>query len=174
MALRDLLPLVILFTIVGGGAYILYLISQWSNQMAERSRKHMEKKNISFTKEGGLKVGVKEMRSEDYEDKTQKYAFPCTLLEEKDIHYLVSKADLSRNSVLVNVWNNASFPNKKGSSSASTATPSTSKTNSSQVRSDGARPNSSAHASGASTNLSPPASRGTQPRSASPVPGSFD
>jgi len=31
----------------------------------------MEKKNISFTKDGGLRVGVKDIKAEDYEDKTQ-------------------------------------------------------------------------------------------------------
>ena len=41
--------------------------------MTEKSKRHLEKKNMSFTKEGGLKVGVKEMKNEAYEDKTQKY-----------------------------------------------------------------------------------------------------
>lgn len=31
----------------------------------------MEKKNISFSKEG-MKVGVKDVKKEDYEDKTQR------------------------------------------------------------------------------------------------------
>jgi hypothetical protein len=33
----------------------------------------MEKKNISFSKEGGLKVGVKHVNQEDIDDKTQRY-----------------------------------------------------------------------------------------------------
>jgi hypothetical protein len=32
----------------------------------------MEKRNISFTKDGGLRVGVKDIKAEDYEDKTQR------------------------------------------------------------------------------------------------------
>lgn len=68
----SLLPLIILFVVVGGGAYIGYQIYLWSNEMTERGKQHMEKKNMSFTKEGGLKVGVKEMKSEKYEDRTQK------------------------------------------------------------------------------------------------------
>lgn len=32
----------------------------------------MEKKNVTFTR-GGMKVGVKEVREEDYQDKTQRY-----------------------------------------------------------------------------------------------------
>lgn len=31
----------------------------------------MEKKNISFTADGGMRVGVKELRTEEYSDKTQ-------------------------------------------------------------------------------------------------------
>ncbi len=38
----------------------------------------MEKKNMSFTKDGGLKVGVKERSAEHEQDKTQKYV-PSTL-----------------------------------------------------------------------------------------------
>lgn len=33
----------------------------------------MEKRNVSFTKDG-MKVGVKEIKDEDYTDKTQRYA----------------------------------------------------------------------------------------------------
>jgi hypothetical protein len=33
----------------------------------------MEKKNISFSKDGGLKVGVKHVNAEDIEDRTQRY-----------------------------------------------------------------------------------------------------
>lgn len=35
----------------------------------------MEKKNIVFSKDGA-KVGVKEIRAEDYADKTQRCGFP--------------------------------------------------------------------------------------------------
>ena len=71
-ALGNLIPLIILFVVVGGAAYIGYQIFAWSNEMGERGKKHMEKKHMSFTKEGGLKVGVKEMGTEDYEDRTQR------------------------------------------------------------------------------------------------------
>ena len=72
-ALGNLIPLIILVVFVGGGGYVGYQIYLWSNEMTDRGKKHMEKKNLSFTKEGGLKVGVKEMKGEAYEDKTQKY-----------------------------------------------------------------------------------------------------
>lgn len=47
----------------------------------------MAKKNISFTKEGGMRVGYKEMGSEEYSAKTQ--------------------------NVIVNAWNLSSWPEYK-------------------------------------------------------------
>lgn len=47
----------------------------------------MEKKNISFTSDGGMRVGVKELRTEEYSDRTQ--------------------------NVLVNAWNLSEWPNYK-------------------------------------------------------------
>ena len=43
----------------------------YSNELAERGKKKMEKKNILFTKDGA-KVSVKEVSAEDYADKTQR------------------------------------------------------------------------------------------------------
>lgn len=43
----------------------------YTNQLAERGVRKMEKKNVVFTKDGA-KVGVKELRAEDYADKTQR------------------------------------------------------------------------------------------------------
>ena len=77
-ALGNLIPLVILFVVVGGGGYMGYQMYLWSNEMTDRGKKHMEKKNMSFTKEGGLKVGVKEMKDEAYADKTQQYVQEAT------------------------------------------------------------------------------------------------
>lgn len=95
-ALGNLIPLVILLLAVAGFAYIGYqvrfphrqlalnlldmsnransLSSQmylFANELSERGKNHMQKKNIVFGKDG-LKVGVKEIRNEDYEDKTQR------------------------------------------------------------------------------------------------------
>ena len=43
----------------------------WTNEMADRGRQSMEKRNITFTPDG-LKVGVKEVKDEEYADKTQR------------------------------------------------------------------------------------------------------
>jgi hypothetical protein len=39
--------------------------------LANKGKAHLEKKNISFSNDG-MKVGVKELRTEDYEDSTQR------------------------------------------------------------------------------------------------------
>ena len=43
----------------------------YSTELAERGVKKMEKKNVVFTKDGA-RVGVKEVRAEDYADRTQR------------------------------------------------------------------------------------------------------
>ncbi|KAF5849355.1 hypothetical protein GGP41_006256 [Bipolaris sorokiniana] len=43
----------------------------YSEELAERGTKHMEKKNVVFTKDGA-KVGVRELNAEKYTDRTQK------------------------------------------------------------------------------------------------------
>jgi hypothetical protein len=39
-ALSNLIPLIVLFLVVGGGAYIGYQIYMWSNEMTDRGKKH--------------------------------------------------------------------------------------------------------------------------------------
>jgi len=85
-AIGNLIPLVILFVFVGGAAWIGYQIYLYTNELADRGVKKLEKKNVVFSKDG-MKVGIKEVRSEDYTDQTQ--------------------------SVLVKAWSYASFPNYK-------------------------------------------------------------
>lgn len=48
-------------------------IYTFAKEMADRGNKHMGKKNIVLTKDG-MSVGVKHVRDEDYEDKTQRCA----------------------------------------------------------------------------------------------------
>ena len=50
------------------GALQLFL---YSNELAERGVRNMEKKNVVFSKDGA-KVAVKEVKAEDYADRTQK------------------------------------------------------------------------------------------------------
>lgn len=79
-AISNLIPLIILFAVVGGGAFIGYQIYLWSNELADRAGKKMEKKNMAFTKEGGLRVGIKETSDENVGDKQQKSVASITPL----------------------------------------------------------------------------------------------
>ncbi|KAF1809070.1 hypothetical protein P152DRAFT_175308 [Eremomyces bilateralis CBS 781.70] len=69
-AIGKLVPLAILFAVVGVFVWVGYQMYVFANDLADRGTKKMEKKNITFTKDG-MKVGVKEVRTEDYEDRTQ-------------------------------------------------------------------------------------------------------
>ena len=71
MGASNLLPLVILFAVVGGLAWVGYQIYLYTNELAERGVHKLEKKNVVFTKDGA-RVGVKEMSAEKYADRTQR------------------------------------------------------------------------------------------------------
>ncbi|KAF1357865.1 hypothetical protein EJ07DRAFT_126575 [Lizonia empirigonia] len=71
MGALNLVPLIILFLVVGGVGWVGYQIYLYSNELAERGVRKMEKKNVVFTKDGA-KVGVKEVSAEQYADKTQR------------------------------------------------------------------------------------------------------
>lgn len=92
MGASSLLPLVVLFAIVGGVAWVGYQVSimprttdsspsqlirdcaqifLYTNELAERGVHKLEKKNVVFTKDGA-RVGVKEMSAEKYKDRTQR------------------------------------------------------------------------------------------------------
>ena len=80
--MHQLIPLLILFIVLAIGAFIGYGIYSWSNELAERGKKKMEKKHMAFTKEGGLRVGVKEMKDEAYADRTQNVSLPASKSEQ--------------------------------------------------------------------------------------------
>ncbi|OBT73483.1 hypothetical protein VF21_07280 [Pseudogymnoascus sp. 05NY08] len=85
-AIAKLLPLIILFGVLGGLAFVGYHIYLSVMQISDAASKKMEKKNVVFTKDG-MKVGVKEIRNDDYVDQTQ--------------------------SVLVKAWNLSTWPGYK-------------------------------------------------------------
>ena len=70
-ALGNLLPLiivVILLAVLAAVGFVAYTIA---NDVSKQTRTKLEKKNISFTKEGA-KVGVKEKSAEQQGDSAQK------------------------------------------------------------------------------------------------------
>ncbi|KAK8151880.1 hypothetical protein IWX90DRAFT_490084 [Phyllosticta citrichinensis] len=70
--MASFLPLLVLAALIALLAYIGFQIYLYANELADRGRRKMEKKNVTFTKDG-MKVGVKQRSTEDYADKTQSY-----------------------------------------------------------------------------------------------------
>ncbi|KAL3475007.1 hypothetical protein BJX99DRAFT_230355 [Aspergillus californicus] len=78
-----LLPLIILLIVVVILAVVGYIAYSIVQEVSNKTKNSMEKRNVMFTKDG-MKVGVREVKEEDYVDRSQ--------------------------SVLVNMWNHTSFP----------------------------------------------------------------
>ena len=70
--LSKVVPLLILFIVLAIAAFVGYVVYTIATDVAEKTSKKMEKKNISFGKEG-MKIGVKEVKTENYVDQTQRY-----------------------------------------------------------------------------------------------------
>ncbi|KIW05522.1 uncharacterized protein PV09_03403 [Verruconis gallopava] len=70
MGLLSLLPVILFLGSLAVFAWIGYEMYVYSNQLADRGKRHLEKKNIVYTKDG-VKVGVKDRKDEDLTDKSQ-------------------------------------------------------------------------------------------------------
>ncbi|ROV89321.1 hypothetical protein VMCG_09658 [Cytospora schulzeri] len=69
---NQLIPLVLVFTLVAGLAYVGYHIYHSAHKVKGNVSERMGKKNVVWTRDG-LKVGVKHVESEKEVDATQKY-----------------------------------------------------------------------------------------------------
>lgn len=78
--LSKAVPLVIFFVVLTVAAFIGYVIYTIATDVADKTSKKMEKKNISFGRDG-MKIGIKELRNENYVDQTQGYADTDRVLE---------------------------------------------------------------------------------------------
>lgn len=78
--LSKVVPLVIFFVVLTVAAFISYVVYTIATDVAEKTSKKMEKKNISFGKDG-MKIGIKEVRNENYVDRTQRYGGVDVLLK---------------------------------------------------------------------------------------------
>ncbi|MCJ1310061.1 hypothetical protein MMC25_003722 [Agyrium rufum] len=68
--LTRLIPLILLILVLAFAAIVGFVIYGIVTDIASKTNEKMEKKNISFSKEG-MKVGVKEMQEENYVGVTQ-------------------------------------------------------------------------------------------------------
>ncbi|KAL4754124.1 hypothetical protein BDW72DRAFT_167435 [Aspergillus terricola var. indicus] len=78
-----LIPLVVLLIVVVVLAVIGFVAYSIVQEVSDKTKSKMEKRNVMFTKDG-MKVGVREVGEEEYVDRSQ--------------------------SILVNIWNHTSFP----------------------------------------------------------------
>ena len=69
--LSKVVPLLVFFVVLIIAAFISYVVYTIATDVAQKTSKKMEKKNISFGKEG-MKIGVKEVGNENYVDQTQR------------------------------------------------------------------------------------------------------
>ncbi|KAL4873389.1 hypothetical protein BDV12DRAFT_159897 [Aspergillus spectabilis] len=78
-----LIPLIILVIVVIVIAVIGFIAYSIVQEVSDKTKSKMEKRNVMFTREG-MKVGVRQVGEEEYVDRSQ--------------------------SVLVKIWNHTSFP----------------------------------------------------------------
>jgi len=69
--LSQVLPLLIAFAVLAGIGWILYQFYVSLGKIQAQASKRMGDKNMTFTKEGGLRVGVKQVAEEEYVGKTR-------------------------------------------------------------------------------------------------------
>jgi hypothetical protein len=67
-----LLPLIVLLIVLLGAAFVAYHLYIAFTQISSAANDKMQSKNVVFTKDG-MKVGVKEVKNENYVDKTQSF-----------------------------------------------------------------------------------------------------
>lgn len=72
MAKNSIVPVIILFLVVFLFAVIGFVVYTIVQDISDKTKAKMEKKNIKFSKDG-MKVSMKEVRDEDYKDQTQRY-----------------------------------------------------------------------------------------------------
>ena len=75
-ALSKVAPLLIFAALVGVIAAVLLQVAKTAGDIVDNAGKRLEKKNVVVTKDG-VKVGVKEIRNENYVDKTQRCVRVC-------------------------------------------------------------------------------------------------
>lgn len=72
VGLKNLVPLLILFVVIGVIAVVGFVAYGIIQEVSNQTRAKMEKKHIMFNKDG-LKVEVKELTDEAYRDRSQRW-----------------------------------------------------------------------------------------------------
>lgn len=74
MTRPSLVPLIILSVVVLVFAVVGYIAYRIVQDVTNNTRKKMEKRNVMFTKDG-MTVRMKELKDEDYKDRSQRLVF---------------------------------------------------------------------------------------------------
>lgn len=80
MAKNSIVPVIILLLVVFLFAVIGFVVYTIVQDISDKTKAKMEKKNIKFSKDG-MKVSMKEVRDEDYKDQTQRFVLPLAMWE---------------------------------------------------------------------------------------------
>ena len=79
--MHPLAPLAILLSVLIVFGFVGYIAYTIANDVAEKTSKKMQRKNVIVTKDG-MKVGVREIKEERYVDQTQKYVLLSSYLSQ--------------------------------------------------------------------------------------------
>jgi NADH:ubiquinone oxidoreductase subunit 3 (subunit A) len=69
-----LIPLAILIVVVIVIAVVGFIAYSIIQEVSNKTKTKMEKRNVMFTKDG-MKVGVREVKEEEYVDRSQRYSW---------------------------------------------------------------------------------------------------
>lgn len=68
-----LIPLILVFIVLGAIAWVGYQISIGAQKIRDQASERMEKRNLKWSQDGGLQVGVRDRKNEAYVDQTQSW-----------------------------------------------------------------------------------------------------
>lgn len=74
MTRPSLIPLIVLIVVIVVLAVVGYIAYSIIQDVSKNTREKMEGRNVVFSKDG-MKVGVKELKDEDYRDRSQRFVF---------------------------------------------------------------------------------------------------
>lgn len=76
MSRPSLVPVIVLFVVLVVLAVVGYIVYSIIQDVTKNTREKLEDRNVVFSKDG-MKVGVKEIKDEEYRDRSQRFVFSC-------------------------------------------------------------------------------------------------
>ncbi|CCC09464.1 hypothetical protein SMACR_03494 [Sordaria macrospora] len=85
-AFSQIFPLILTLVVVGSIGFVVYHIYLAALQFRDHTAQRMERKNLAFSKDGGLRVSVKDVGDETYLDRTQSWFVKAWELGEEEVN----------------------------------------------------------------------------------------